>query len=224
MKLLGIETTTKYFCLALYDNGRVYEYNLELGTRHSELLIPTFKRVLAYLGWEVGQIDYFACGLGPGSFTGVRIGLAAIKGLAWSLQKPVIGIPTLDILAMNARTIASKETILPVVDAKRDLIYCSAYKIKNGTLKRILAYSLLPKKELLAKIKPHYIVFGDALALHKESLVSAAKGIRFLEKDFWYPQGRNIIPLALEKISRRQLSNSLSIKPIYLYPKECQIR
>ncbi|MCX5715039.1 MAG: tRNA (adenosine(37)-N6)-threonylcarbamoyltransferase complex dimerization subunit type 1 TsaB, partial [Candidatus Omnitrophica bacterium] len=118
MKILGIDTTTKFLCLGLYDNGKYYTCDLELGRRHSTLLVPIIKRTLDSLGWDIAEVDYFACGIGPGSFTGVRIGLAAIKGFAFGLKKPVIAIPSLDIMALNCASIKGDKTIIPVIDAK----------------------------------------------------------------------------------------------------------
>ena len=69
MRILGIDTATKFLSLGVYNNGKIYEYNLELGTGLSLWLVATIKRVLDVLGWQASSIDYFACGLGPGSFT-----------------------------------------------------------------------------------------------------------------------------------------------------------
>ncbi|MCM8795553.1 MAG: tRNA (adenosine(37)-N6)-threonylcarbamoyltransferase complex dimerization subunit type 1 TsaB, partial [Candidatus Omnitrophica bacterium] len=97
MRILGVDTTTKFLSLGIYDNGKIYEYNLELERKHLVLLSLTIDRVLKALGWKVEDLDYLACGLGPGSFTGIRIGLSTIKGLGFALNKPLIGIPTLDV-------------------------------------------------------------------------------------------------------------------------------
>src|SRR3990167_8720388 len=105
MKILGIDTSTKFLSLGISEDDKIYEYNLELGRQMSDLLSPTIKKVLDALGWRINDIDYFACGLGPGSFTGMRVGIATVKGLAFSLNKPVVGISTLDILARNAATL-----------------------------------------------------------------------------------------------------------------------
>jgi tRNA threonylcarbamoyl adenosine modification protein YeaZ len=223
MKILGIDTTTKFLSLCLYEDGKIYEYNLDLGRKHSTLLIVTIKRVLAALGWQIEEIDYFACGLGPGSFTGIRVGLATIKGLAFSLNKPIIGISTLDLLAKNVKA-ASGAEIIPAIDAKRNLIYCSVYRLKAQKLKRITPYLLLSEKELLRKIRPQSVLLGDALILYKEKILKSIKGVNMLSKDYWYPQPRNLIALALEKIQEKKFSRALAIKPIYLYPKECQIK
>ena len=126
MKILAIDTTTKYLCLGLYDDGKIYEYNLETGRLLSNLIALTIKRALDAVSWQPADIDYFACGIGPGSFTGTRVGVATIKGMSWPFKKPVLGISTLDILARNVAD--SNNYIYPVIDAKRNLIYVSAFK------------------------------------------------------------------------------------------------
>lgn len=221
MKILGIDTTTKFLCIGIYDNSKIYEYNLELGTLQSSLLLPWIKRLLDALHWRIKDIDYFACGLGPGSFTGIRVGLSTIKGLTWALKKPILGISTLDIIACNAQEYNG--IIIAAIDAKRNLIYCSAYKNNRKGLKRIMPYLLLAKDDFLKKIKPKSIILGDALRIYKEEILKEIRGANLLDKDYWYPKARNIMVLALEKIKDRKF-NTFNIKPIYLYPKECQIR
>jgi tRNA threonylcarbamoyladenosine biosynthesis protein TsaB len=224
MKILGIDTTTKFLILGIYNNEKIYEYNLEVGIRLSSLLAQTIKRVLDDLGWHIYDIDYFACGLGPGSFTGIRVGLATIKGLAFSLNKPIVGISTLDILASNARI--TNGCVVPIIDAKRSLIYCSFYKIKEGASRRITPYMLLTLEEFLKSFKnlKQTEILGDAVSLYKEKILRNIKGTTILDKDYWYPKAHNIIQLAKEKIKAKRFDNPFKIKPIYLYPKECQIR
>jgi tRNA threonylcarbamoyladenosine biosynthesis protein TsaB len=221
MKILGIDTTTKFLSIGLYDGKQIYEYNLETGRRLSALLVPTIKRILDALDWQAADIDYFACGLGPGSFTGMRVGISTIKGMSFTLNKPVIGISTLDILAKNVKDVEGY--IMPMIDAKRNLIYCSLYKIKGNIIKRIMPYLLLTEKEFFKKIKANSIILGDALNLYKEKILSRVKGVTILDKDYWYPKGSNIIELARERIKAKKFLSSFKVKPIYLYPKECQI-
>lgn len=225
MKILGIDTSTKFLSIGILDNTKIYEYNLELDRRHSSLLAVSIKRVLDALGWSPGDIDYFACGLGPGSFTGVRIGLSAIKGLGFALKKPLVGISSLDILARNARLAdKTQASVVVALDAKRNLIYSSVYKYKGDTLERAAPYALVTLDEFFKKIKPSSIILGDALALYKDQILKNTRGARILEKDYWYPAGRNIVNLALERIKNKKIDDVFDIKPIYLYPKECQIK
>lgn len=222
MVILGIDTTTDFLCLGLYKNNKIYEYRVGVGRKLSAVITLTLKRALEAIGINPQEIDYFACGLGPGSFTGTRIGLATIKALSWSQKKPVVGIPTLDILALNANT--RQGYIVPVVDAKRSLIYSCIFKNNNDCLRRITPYMLLGEKELLKKIKAKSILLGDALKLYKEDFSREIKGALILDRDYWYPRPHNIIALALGRIRRKKFSDPFEVKPIYLYPKECQIK
>lgn len=221
MKVLGIDTTTKFLSLGLCDNTRIYAYNLEVGNRLSALLALTIKRALEALGWKASDIDYLACGLGPGSFTGVRVGLAAIKGMSFALNKPIIGMPTLDILV---RQIHTDKEIIPVIDAKRGLVYASVYRNKNGKLIRLKPYLLLKMEELLRMVKPGAVILGDAAGLYRDEILTQIKGARIADKDYWYPKAHYLMELALERIKQKHFNDPFKIKPIYLYPKECQIR
>jgi len=215
MKILGIDTTTKRLCLGLYADGKFYEYSLQTGRSLSALLVPAIARVICAVGLKIAEIDYFACGLGPGSFTGMRIGLATIKGLSVVKNKPVIGISTLDLLAMNAPL--KDCLIVTALDARRSLIYCSSYRYVRGSLKRQSAYALLSLDELVKKFPRKVVILGDAAALYKDALLSRIKDATVLDKDYWSPQARNLIDLALVKIKAKQFSSALNINPfIYI--------
>ncbi len=221
MKILGIDTTTRFLCLGLYDGGKFYEYRLETGRKLSSLLVPAIQRVLSASGLEASDMDYFACGLGPGSFTGMRIGLAAIKGLSVGLGRPVAGVSTLDILAEGAPEEYSR--IVPAVDAKRGLVYCASYVRRRGVLKRLGRYSLLSIGEFARNFSGS-AVLGDALESYRQELSLRMKGVTFLDKDYWFPSTSGLMKLALAKIRRGETEKPEKIKPIYLYPKECQIK
>lgn len=223
MKILGIDTTTKFLCLGAYVDGKPYEYNLEVGRHLSELLAPSIQRVVSALGLKIADIDYFACGLGPGSFTGMRIGLATIKGLSIVRNKPVIGVSSLDILAKNAGL--TNRLIVTALDARRKLIYCSAYKYEKGLLKRKSGYELVNPDEFLKKFKATKpIILGDAIPLYGDKISAGIKGAILLDKDYWRLKAHHLMELALAKIKSKQFYSASQVKPIYLYPKECQIK
>jgi tRNA threonylcarbamoyladenosine biosynthesis protein TsaB len=223
MKILALDTTTKFLCLALYENGKLYGYNLKTGNKLFSLLGITIERALEAAGWRFKDIDCFAIGLGPGSFTGIRVGMSAIKGMAWPVKKPVVGVPTLDLLALNAAADRSGY-IAPVIDAKRGLIYAAIYKVRGSNLTRIGGYALLSPQEFFKKIKSNTTLLGDGLLLDQAGILKDIKGAAILDADYWYPKPHNLIRLALEKIKQKRISDAFKIKPIYLYPKECQIR
>ena len=223
MKILAIDTSTKFLSLGIYDDGKIYEYNLEVGPKLSSLLIVTISNVLKALELELKDLDYFVCGLGPGSFTGLRVGLSAMKGLSWSLNKPLIGVSTLELLAMNAQGCANK-IIVPVIDAKRNLIYSCFYRNSGCKLKKMSSYMLVSKDELLKKIKSSCVMTGDALSLYKDDIVKSVPEVVLLDKDNWYPKAHNMIKLSLESIKNKKIKDISKINPMYIYPKECQIR
>lgn len=222
MKLLGIDTTTSFLCIGLYDGEKIYEYNMNVGNKLSGMLMPTVKRIIGMLGWRLVDIDYFICGVGPGSFTGIRTGLAAIKGMSLVLDKPVVGISSLDILAMNANV--ENQYIIPILDARRNMVYLSIYRKRAGVLRKISPYLLLKEEKFLRKIIPGSVLLGDGLGIYKDRIKLLKKDISFLEKDYWYPRGHNIIKLGLNRIKNDSYTDAFGIKPVYLYPKDCQIK
>jgi len=224
MKILALDTSTKFLTLGLYAGEKFYDYNMNLGRKHSSLLAPTIKRVIGALGWKMQEIDYFACGLGPGSFTGVRIGVSTIKGMAFGRNQPVVGISSLDILARNAQEEFNQKKIVPVLDARRGLLYYSIYSKDNNRLRRMIPYRLASKKEFFKEVKGGSIILGDGLECCLDELHRNSKRMILLDKDYWYPKANQLVRLAQERIKEGELRESSKIKPIYLYPKECQIK
>lgn len=224
MKILCIDTTTKFLCLGLYVDARIYEYSLETGRHLSTLLAPAVRSVLEAAGVKAPGIDYFCVGAGPGSFTGVRVGMAYIKGLAWSVGKPVVEIPSLEALAMNAAGARDNAWVWPIMDAKRGLVYTCAYRIKGAKLKKASPYMLIDIGEFMRKTRDSAIVLGDGLELYRDKLKASGKGLAFLDKDYWriYPQ--NLLACAMQRIREKKLVSASGARPIYLYPKECQVK
>jgi len=220
MNILAIDTSTKRLCLGLMNRkGKIVEYNLDSGTRHTELLLPTIKKALRRIGFGLSEVDYFAV-------SGLRIGLATIKGFALIFQKPVIGLPTLDTFASNALPTSSK-IICPLVDARRNLLFTALYEIGlNGKLKRKSPYLLINIEELLKRLHSYRLVtfLGDGLQLYQQRLKQGMRKSIFLNEETWYPRAKNLIKLSCNLINKGRLSDARRIKPIYLYPKECQIR
>ncbi|MFH1339101.1 MAG: tRNA (adenosine(37)-N6)-threonylcarbamoyltransferase complex dimerization subunit type 1 TsaB [Candidatus Omnitrophota bacterium] len=226
MNILAIDTSSKRLCVGLMNNkGRIAGYDLDSGIRHTELLLPTIKKALARAKLSLKQIDYLAVGLGPGSFTGLRIGLATIKGFAAALEKPVVGLPALDILARNALP-ANGEIVCPVIDARRNLVYSALYKVTPNGLKRRGAYLLVSIEDLLKKIGVRTCVtfLGDGLRMHQQRLKQKLRNSSFLNEGAWYPEAQTLIELAKELIDKGKIGDAGSLRSIYLYPKECQIR
>ncbi|MDO8749482.1 MAG: tRNA (adenosine(37)-N6)-threonylcarbamoyltransferase complex dimerization subunit type 1 TsaB [Candidatus Omnitrophota bacterium] len=226
MNILAIDTSSKYFYLAIAEDDKI-KVNIcpPSGRELSRMIIPLIERALKKARLSLKDIDCFACGLGPGSFTGLRVGLAVIKGFAFSLNKPVVGIISLDCLAGSQSDFPGY--VCPIVDARRSLVYSAIYRAKNGILKREGRYLLVPLKELFAKLKgrANIIFLGDGLSLYRDD-IKKEFGLRahFADEGFWYPRPENLLKLAREKIRNREIADLDKLVPFYMYPKECQIK
>lgn len=223
MNILAIDTSTKYFCLVIAkDKDILVQYHEPLGRELSRLIIPTIKKCLKKSRLALKDIDCFAVGLGPGSFTGLRIGLATIKGFALALKKPVIGLSSLDTMAYSVN--GEDKDICPVVDAKRALVYSAIYRKQGVILRRKSRYLLVGINELLDKIKKETVFLGDAVALYRAEIANRFKQKPcFKEEDYWYPCPEFLLALALEKIKKKEFKDAGKIVPLYLYPKDCQV-
>ena len=131
MKILAIDTSAKTATAALTDGRRLLSlYTQNVGLTHSETMLPMVEALLRDAKTDVDEIDMFACAVGPGSFTGVRIGVSLVKGLAFGKNKICVGVSTLESLARNIEVEGA--LIVPVMDARRERLYSAVFKYENG--------------------------------------------------------------------------------------------
>lgn len=134
MTVLGIETATSVCGVALVRNGVPAAAREEVQRNiHAERLLPLIAAVLDEAGCTPAGLSGIAVSIGPGSFTGLRIGLSAAKGLAWAHGLPVVGVSTLHALALRAASVVSGGWILPVLEARREEVYCQLHELRDGT-------------------------------------------------------------------------------------------
>ena len=147
MRILALDSTALIASVALCeDETRLGEVTIENGNTHSETLLPMVEFLLKKFDMTADDVDVFAVSAGPGSFTGVRIGAATVKGLAFGTGKPCIGVSTLDALAYNLRGFDG--LICPVMNARRKQVYTALFKAHNGVLERLLPDSAIAIEEL----------------------------------------------------------------------------
>jgi len=200
------------------DKNVIIEEMHLLERRHSSLLIPKIKEMLEKVNFSIDGVDAFVIGLGPGSFTGLRIGVSAVKGFGIATKKPCVGVASIDAIAMNA---SEKEaSVVPIIDAKRRNVYSTIYK--KGVKKS--KYLLLRIDELLKKTKGPVVFLGDGIDLYRAKIEKRNKKAVFLGEEYWYPRASNLIKLGLKKLKKHKKSDLGKLKPIYLYPKDCQVR
>jgi tRNA threonylcarbamoyladenosine biosynthesis protein TsaB len=130
MRVLAIDTSSLVLGVAVLDEtGQGVEFNYSLDLRHASHLVPTIEKALSFSGLELKDVDAYCVSVGPGSFTGLRIGVSAIKALWLANKKKVVAVPTLDVLARNIPK--TDDTICVVVDAKKDKFYARFYKYEH---------------------------------------------------------------------------------------------
>ncbi|MCQ9208532.1 MAG: tRNA (adenosine(37)-N6)-threonylcarbamoyltransferase complex dimerization subunit type 1 TsaB [Omnitrophica bacterium] len=232
MKILCLDTSSKFLSLAVAEDKKILaRMHRCLDRKHSTRLVSYIDKILNRAKVPLKKLDGFCVSKGPGSFTGLRIGITTIKGLAFTLGKPVVAIPSLDILAQNTKKIKAKKNkgelswVCPIVDAKQNKVYTCLYQRQNGKLKRKSAYSLLSLEDLLKQLKGEIIFLGDATPLYREKIRNTKKiKAIFAEEKFWYPRAAQAITLALERFGKGRVEDVNRLAPLYLYPKECQIK
>ena len=135
MKILAVDTATKSCSVAVIDEDRLLAESTSFEDQtHSRHLLNIIDTVLGKAGLKIAQLDGFAVSIGPGSFTGLRIGIASVKGLAFSLNKPVVGVSSLQSLAFQCSK--SPYLICPVLDARKQELYFCRYRFNKGKLEK----------------------------------------------------------------------------------------
>lgn len=223
MKILGVDTSSKFLSIALSEDKDIMrEENILLDRKHAGELVPRIKEMLKKLGLSINDVNAFVIGLGPGSFTGLRIGVSTVKGFGIATGKPCIGIASMDAIAMD---VSDKERlIVPVIDAKRENVYSCVYKKEKGILVKKTDFLLLKIEKVLKKVKGDAVFLGDAVAFYKEKIKGLNKNAIFLDEKFWYPKAGNLIRLGLDKIRKYRRHGLDKLAPIYLYPQDCQVK
>ena len=188
MKILSIDSSSLVASCALTeDDVLLAEYTVCHEKTHSQTLMPMIAEIFSMTGLTSEDIDAVAVAMGPGSFTGLRIGGAAAMGFAASIEKPLIPVPTLDAMAMNL--FGCRDLIVPMMDARRDETYSGIYTFEDGRLKVIVTQNAGPVSELIEKVNKlgdRAVFLGDGVPVFKEIL---EKGLR--SEHYYAPAGLN---------------------------------
>ncbi len=151
--ILSLDTTSKFSSISISKGEKTQiEYNFTTNDNLSSMLIPTIKFLLETINLDLNDIDVFGIAIGPGSFTGIRVGLSTIKGLLFEKKKPVVPVVTLKALAY--KHIDSNYPIIPVIDAKREEVYIAGYNFSNQSKTEIIPPQLINIKNFKTKLSP----------------------------------------------------------------------
>ncbi len=228
MLVLGIDTATLVCSVGLTRGGQlVGEHTLNIKKTHSQRLMPLISQLLEAADFKPGELQGIAVATGPGSFTGIRIGIATAKGLAQALDIPLVGVPTLDIIA--AQFIYTDYLVCPILDARRQQVYTAFYRNCDHQPRRVSEYMALSLESLVEVLKEYpekgFIFPGDALDAYGPTLQEKLKE-RFLELPQPYRLNRGGLTAYLghHQLCAGGASQLYSLVPLYVRQPEAQVR
>ena len=225
MRILALDTSTSVAAAAiLEDNIIIGEYSCNKGKTHSQRLMPMVQGLLDTVGLKAADMDAFAASIGPGSFTGLRIGVTTVKAMAFAAQKPVVSVYTLDALAYN---LAGTEAIIcPVIDARNNQVFTAVYKFSGEKLERLTDYLGIHINELtdiLSAMEGDIYFVGDASLMHKAYFMDKL-GSRVLSAPVnkLLASASSVAVLAGKAFCEGRLENSYDMKPYYLRKSQAE--
>jgi tRNA threonylcarbamoyladenosine biosynthesis protein TsaB len=221
MRVLGVETSTLAGGVALVDGERLIGIMMHtVALSHSERLMASADDLLTRCGVGLGDLDGFAVSVGPGSFTGLRVGIAAVKGLAFATGLPVAAVPTLD--AMAAALPFAMAPVCPVLDARKGEVYLARYRWTGREMTRESDYLALPPRAAAARLNPPVIVLGDGLEACRpyfppDATVWEAPPAQRL------PSAALVAQLGHARLETGAAVSADALVPIYLRPSEAEL-
>lgn len=225
MKILALETSAKAVSAAVTEDGKVLCSGYQdTGLTHSRTLMPIVEHILKNTGLTMDDIDAVAVAAGPGSFTGIRIGVAAAKGLAFAADKPAAGVST---LAAMARGVSLADgLIICAMDARRNQIYNALFEAKDGALARLTedrAIALADLAEELRNDPRPKTVLGDGAKLCAAYLLDAGIPCRIAPPHLVMQNATGVALEAEEMAKERRLVSAQALEPVYLRPAQADL-
>jgi len=222
MRVLGIETATELASVALVEDGEVLaEVLLPLQRKLTEELVPVIDWTLKRAGVKLGELDGVAVSIGPGSFTGLRVGASTAKGLCFACELPLVAVPTLK--AMASRLALSQLPICPLLDARRNQIYSALYKFEGGSLKELSPPRATSLEELLSSLDLPVVFTGDAVGKFRRKIEEELKdGAIFAPPELSRPAASSVAVLGSVALAEGEISDLSSLEPIYIRSPVCR--
>jgi len=222
--ILGIETATSQVGCALGGvEGSIASFHSCKGRRHAETLAPAIEFVCAQAGVEWREISVVAVDIGPGLFTGLRVGIATAKAIAQALRVPMIGLSSLDLLAFPLRHGAAM--IATAVDARRGEVFCALYRPVPGGVQRVAPARVCSPDELASELMAmgeDCLLVGDG-ALRYSECFDDARHLTLADSGFAYPSASSLVELAHPQAIREEFVQPSELKPVYLRKSDAEI-
>ncbi len=216
MRVLALDTSTLAGSVALVEGDRtVAESLLDIRLTHSERLMPAVDQLLREAGWRPGDLEGVAVATGPGSFTGLRIGVSAAKGLALALSIPVAVVPTLD--AMAAALPFAEWPVCPVLVARRDEVYVSLYRWDGTAMRREWDYLALPPHAVGERLQERVILTGEGAPRITSPFAVLAPRWR------WSPSAAIVGHLGAQRLRAGESVGAAELVPLYVRPSQAEL-
>lgn len=215
MLMLALESSAKAASAALFEDGKLLSLSVQnAGLTHSRTLLPMAEDLFKNMGRTLSEIDVIAVAHGPGSFTGLRIGMAEAKGLAWALEKPITGVSTLEAMAFGGPDMEGT-MLCCAMDARRGQVYNALFEIKDGKPCRLTEDRAIAIAELegeLASYEKPWVLLGDGAelcykTLNKEKVkvhlapeplrIQSARGVGLAAMQYEPRPGEELLPVYL---------------------------
>jgi len=224
--ILGIDTSTKFCNLGLIEDENILiEYTINgLKKKHSSILLSAIKDLLKTMDLKLEKINGIAVSIGPGSFTGLRIGLGVAKGLSYACSLPLLGIPTLDAMAFPLKEIPY--LICPILESKKDEIYDVVFQ-GGDSLHRVMDYKCEDIQSLLVRLSPlkeEIIFLGDGIKKYRDIIKEKiGKDALFIDSQINLSMAANVAFLGLNKLKKGEEDDISILTPFYLRKSEAEI-
>ena len=223
MKLLAVETSSPIFSVAAADGPRITFEQAQGQGRPSLLLTDMIQAALQKAGLTLEALDGFAVSIGPGSFTGLRVGVMTVKTLAWALRKPVLPVSSLEVIARNLD--GGTQPVVPFLDARKGNVYMASFTPgEDGRLQRVAPDALLRPEEALRRFSEPAVLAGDGLSRYAGLVGSLAPaGVEQAPPELWVPRADVLCRIAVSLWPAGLLDDPHRLVPQYLYSQESDI-
>jgi tRNA threonylcarbamoyladenosine biosynthesis protein TsaB len=223
--IIGIETATQQVSVAIGGHeGVLGHFEVSRGRRHAETLVPAIEFLCRQTDIDMSEFGAIAVDIGPGLFTGMRVGLAAGKAIAQALRVPMIGISSLDLLAFPLRY--ADRTIAAVIDARKGELFYAFYRPVPGGIQRVTEPRVGTSDDLVADVLArgqNVICVGDGALRYRDEIDGEGLHCEFAEQFLAFPSAAPLVQLAHARALREQWVNPRDIQPLYLRAPDAQI-
>ncbi len=224
MQILALDTATAQVGVAIGDAGEVRgEIRLVGGRRHAEQLAPAIRSLVEWTGVRLDQLAAIGVGVGPGLFTGLRVGVTTAKVMAQALRIPVVAVPSLDLVAYPVRH--SNRLVVAVLDARRHEVFHASYRPVPGGVQRVSEYVVAPPADLVAQLEAggeETLLVGDGVAAHAAAFAGLDR-IELAGPEFAHPSVAALVSLATARVEREEFEAPWVVQPLYLRESDAEL-